>query len=458
MKKSALRVGLVTLGCDKNTVDMEYTAGLLAQGGCVPMPVDADPDLAPPDLDAVVIMTCGFIADAKRQSVEAAVAWAERKKQTGRPGRLYIAGCLAQRHGRELFEEIPEVDGLLGVGQTRDLAGMLAKKDGERRMAVHDRPCTEITASLPRLRIETGPAGWLKIADGCDHRCTFCAIPAMKGPMRSVPREIVLAEARSLLRNGVREFNLIAQDTTAYGADLYGNYRLPELLTDLCALPGDFRVRCLYAYPGGVTNKLLGVMSEQPKIAPYLDIPLQHLDPGVLRGMRRPNQNANVAGLAARIRRLLPGAVLRTTLMTGFPGETPQAFRRMLDAVRELRFHWLGVFAYSPEAGTPAASLPGLPARATRERRRARLLGAQAEITAELNAARVGRAERVIVERFDPDRNCWQGRGPGEAPGVDGVVWLRGGANEFAPGRFVSATITAAGVYDVSAEPSGSGG
>lgn len=449
------RIGLVTLGCDKNTVDMEHVAGALARRGCEVRVAPMDPDECRQDFDAVVVLTCGFIADAKIQSVESLVAWAERKKETGRPARLYAAGCLVQRHPGELQKELPEVDGWVGVGQVADLVASVTRPPaGEGCTAlVRARPSMDEVPAQPRLRLESGPAAWLKIADGCNHRCAFCAIPAIKGPFASLPREFVLGEARSLVRQGVRELNLIAQDITAYGNDLYPDYRLPELLRDLCAVPGDFRVRCLYAYPGGITDRLLDVMAGEGKVVPYLDIPLQHLVPEMLKKMRRPSATLGTARLLSRIRKRLPGAVLRTTLIAGFPGETREIFREAVSLLKEYRFHWLGVFAYSPEEGTPAERFPDLPTESTRERRRLRLLEAQAAVTAELNAARVGAVERLLVEHREPESGLWQCRGPFEAPEVDGTIWLSAAPGAVAAGDFVDARITASGIYDVFASP-----
>lgn len=442
-------VGLVTLGCDKNTVDMEHVAGLLARGGCDALPLGLEvPEDAAPAPDAVVILTCGFVADAKVQSVETVVEWAERKKRTGAPARLYVAGCLAQRHGSDLFGAIPEIDGMLGVGQMARLAEMVRKDHDSRRMEVPDTPDMTPPGPLPRRALETAPHRYLKIADGCDHTCAFCAIPAMKGAYHSVPKGHLLDEARRLLRDGARELVLIAQDTTLYGTDLYDDYRLPELLGDLCGIRGDFRVRLLYAYPGGISPRLLEVMADEPKIARYLDIPLQHLDPGVLRKMRRPGHRASVGGLVARIRRALPDAALRTTMITGLPGETPRAFRALVQGVKELRFEWLGAFAYSPEEGTPAAVMGDQVPKATRERRRARLLEAQAQITAEFNAFRVGKTLRVLVEGVDSASGRAWGRSGAEAPDIDGQVWIANGG-AVPVGDFAEVKITRADIYDI---------
>ncbi len=447
-----LNVGLVTLGCDKNTVDMEYVAGLLARGGCDFMPLGPGEDGGEAVFDAIVVMTCGFIADAKEQSVESVVEWAERKKQTGMPRRIYVAGCLAQRHGAELFGAIPEIDGLLGVGQMARIADMVRAADGERHLEVAAKPRTDIAAPLPRRRIETGPHAYLKIADGCNHTCAFCAIPAMKGPYITVPREILLEEARQLLRSGVKELNLVAQDITVYGHDVYDAYRLPELLGDLCALKGEFRVRCLYAYPGGINRRLLDAMASLPKVARYLDIPIQHTDSGVLKAMRRPARGADIPALVRRIRRALPGVALRTTVLVGFPGEGTAAFRGLMQGLRDTAFEWLGAFAFSTEEGTPAARMDGQIPKRTRERRRLRVMEQQARITAAFNSSRVGQTIRVLVDSVDPETGTALARSDAEAPEVDGVVRLRD-CPGVKPGQFIHVRIMETDVYDVTAVP-----
>jgi len=447
-----LNVGLVTLGCDKNTVDMEYIAGMLIRGGCSIVPLNLGEDGGGAVFDAIVVLTCGFIADAKQQSVESVVEWAERKRQNGMPRRLYVAGCLAQRHSKELFREIPEIDALLGVGQMAQLADIVRAADGDRHLEVTSKPNTEIVAAMPRHRVEPGVHGYLKIADGCNHSCAFCAIPGMKGPYLSVPRDILLHEARELLHSGVKELNLVAQDTTVYGRDLYESYRLPHLLADLCAIKGDFRVRCLYAYPGGVNQDLLDTMAGLPKVARYLDMPIQHTDPAMLKLMHRPARNADIPALVERIRRTLPGVALRTTVLVGHPGEDAAAFRGLMRDLRSISFEWLGAFAFSPEEGTPAARMAGQVPKRTRDRRLARVMEQQAQITAAFNAGRVGKTVRVLVDSVDAETGTALCRSEAEAPEVDGVIrvpnLLGAEAGQFAEVRIISAE-----VYDVIAVP-----
>lgn len=448
-----MRVGIMTLGCDKNTVDSEHLAGFLEAAGCEVAAVEAwDAGQA---FDAVVLTTCGFVLDAKRESIQWLIDLAESKRETGNPRRLYVAGCLSQRYIEDLSKEVSEVDGWAGVGQYDALARLILKEGASRKTSSP----SNIVQSVPpagrykaphRRRLDAKPYAFLKIADGCDYHCTFCAIPGMKGAYCSVPRTTLLREARALLDQGVRELDLVAQDITAYGKDRSADYALPDLLRDLAALDGDFWIRCLYCYPGGITRRLIEVMASEPKVVPYLDIPLQHLDPAVLRRMKRPAYALDAVKLVDNLRKSIPGIALRTTMMVGFPGESYQAHRRMLDGLRRLSFDWLGAFQYSPEEGTPAAFWPRQVGAAIREKRWHAVMQLQAEITEERNLARIGRRERVLLDEYDPDLGVWTGRGAHEAPEVDGCVHVAP-APRLTPGQFVDVTITGAEVYDVTA-------
>lgn len=442
-----MRIGLVILGCDKNTVDAEHFAGMLARRMPDSVQVLALTDEAPPppDLAAVVIYTCGFILDARMESIEAIVAWGRCKMDAGNPARLYVAGCLSQRHAAELRVEFPEVDGFFGVHEMAALADRLCAS-GVQSSAFTD----QMDRTPPRQRLDARPYAFLKIADGCNHACTFCVIPAIKGACRSVPRETLLAEARMLLDSGVREINLIAQDTTAYGRDRYKTYRLADLLRDLCALPGEFWVRCLYCYPGGITDALVEQLASQPKIVPYLDMPLQHTSPNVLRAMKRPEADQDIPALVARLRQAIPKLVLRTTMMVAFPGETARDHRHMLAMMERLAFEWLGAFIFSPEDGTPAATMPGQVSRRTAARRHDAVMAAQAEITERFNMNRQGTRTRALIEAYDPDLGLWRGRSAAEAPEVDGCLLIRSGPH-LRPGQFVAATLEEASVYDMTA-------
>ncbi|HOJ69134.1 MAG TPA: 30S ribosomal protein S12 methylthiotransferase RimO [Candidatus Hydrogenedentes bacterium] len=452
-------VGLVTLGCDKNTVDMEYIAGALEAVGLRWRALNPVDDAAGDDLAAVVILTCGFVGDAKRQSVEALVHWAEQKKQSGGALVLAAAGCLSQRYANELVAEMPELDVVTGVGDPDGLAGrlknLLRSRDGKAPEAVSPSGRPDLCwngGARRRAPLGRSSSAFLKISDGCDHDCAFCAIPMMKGPHRSVPRDVLLAEARALLRRGARELVLVAQDSTAYGRDLYDDYGLAELLADLDALPGDFWIRILYAYPTGIRPRLLDAMASLRHVVPYLDMPLQHLDPDVLRRMRRPVRAADPFVVTEKLRRAVPGITLRTTFILGHPGETRQAFTRLMKSVESIRFNWAGAFAWSPEEGTDSASHEDRPDPRTVRRRLERFMTRQAEITAAWNAERVGGVEEVLIESVDPESGMAIGRTVREAPEVDGSVYLRR-AGDYVPGHVVPARIVNASVFDLEAEP-----
>lgn len=441
-----MRVGIVTLGCDKNTVDNEYLAGLLEGRGCEVVPMEATDEVG--DLDAAVVTTCGFIEDAKKQSIESIFELAEGKRTGGNPRRLYVAGCLAQRYADELLAEVPEIDALLGVGQYNQLADLvvdgasLGGKSGANTVAKVD-----IYQFMRRKKLDSKPHAFLKIADGCNHACTFCSIPIMKGKLSSVPHEILLDEARQLIAQGVREINLVAQDLADYGRDRGKDYRLPHLLKDLCALEGDFWIRCFYLYPGGINDEMIETIASEPKIVPYIDMPLQHLDFGVLRRMKRPYREVNTFTLVDKLREKIPGLVLRSTMIVGFPGETADEHAAMLEGIQRLRIDRLGAFRYSQEEDTPAGQMEGQLDDATREARWHEVMAAQAEIAAEANARRVGEKTRVLVEGRDEDVGAWVGRSPKEAPDVDGNIFIE--TTDFLrTGDFVDVEITHTDTYD----------
>jgi ribosomal protein S12 methylthiotransferase len=470
-----MRVGLVTLGCDKNTVDNEYLSGLLSKDG---MTVEVADESRPPDV--VVITTCGFLQAAKDQSVAEIRRWAGIRAKHGT--RLGVIGCLAQRNGEQLLRDIPQIDFLAGVGDFERVARMVAGEAKSRfvantageswdliqqspsAVAVAEAPESDIEfddrrfapsaprvlvpRTLPRQRLDRRPHGFLKISDGCNHTCTFCSIPLMKGIYTSVPRNVVLEEAERLLADGVREINIVAQDITKYGLDLEKRMMLPELLKDLCALPGKFWLRLFYLYPSTVTRDLVAVMKEEPTIARYLDVPLQHLHGDVLRRMKRPHDRARTMDMLRYLRTELPDVTLRTTFIVGFPGESTDEFNTLLDGMEEIRFERLGVFAYSREEGTPAAALPNQIPEKQKLRRREKLMKRQAEISAEWAAAQVGSTRDVLVEGRVPDSNWYVGRSHSEAADIDGVIRFQSNA-ELQTGDFTTVRITQADVYDL---------
>ncbi len=467
-----MRVGMVTLGCDKNTVDNEYLSGLLStQGHRIEI---ADPANPP---DVVVITTCGFIEAAKAQSIAQIREWAGIRQASGT--RLGVIGCLAQRAGEDLLRDFPQIDFLAGVGDFERVAALVAgerksrfvgdvsedRNDwnlGQQSGAVSDiefddrafeadAPRVVVPRALPRRRIDRRPHGFLKISDGCNHTCTFCSIPLMKGIYTSVPRQTLLDEARRLLDDGVREINVVAQDITKYGLDLEKRFMLPDLLKDLCDIGGDFWVRLFYLYPSTVTGDLIALMKEQPKIARYLDIPLQHLDHNVLRRMKRPHDRERTMDMLRMVRRELPDVTLRTTFIVGFPGESPAEMKTLTEGIKEIRFERMGVFAYSREHGTPAAALPNHCTEKVKARRKDKLMKLQSKISAEWAASQVGRTREVLIEGRVPGGDWYVGRSHSEAADIDGVVRVLS-EEELTPGQFVQARIVEADTYDLTAE------
>ncbi|MGI9952507.1 30S ribosomal protein S12 methylthiotransferase RimO [Moorellaceae bacterium AZ2] len=431
------KVALITLGCAKNEVESEYMLGVLEQRGYELVNT-------PEEAEVVIINTCSFITAAKEEALTTILSLA------GKPGEQYpyliVAGCMAQQHGPELFQELPEVAAFIGPGAIPRLPQIIDRVlRGERFLDVPG-PWEEDLRGLPRSRREGGPTAYLKIAEGCDNACAYCTIPRIKGPYRSRPKEDLLTEAEFLVSRGARELVLVAQDTTAYGIDLYRRYALPELLKALARLPRVRWLRLLYTYPTRITPQLIEVMATEDKVCAYLDLPLQHAHPDILRAMGRAGTSVLGRKAIARLRASLPHIALRSTFIVGFPGERERHFRELLRFLEEIRFDWVGAFTYSPEEGTPAASMPGQVPERTKQRRYRRLLKHQQPITQENNSAWVGRELEVLVERKadDGQGEVYVGRSFRQAPEVDGVIYVRGPCRS---GDMVKVRVT--GVLDV---------
>lgn len=433
------RVGLVQLGCAKNLVDGENLLGQLRERG---MTIVSDPAEA----DVIFVNTCGFIESAKEESIDAIFEMAQFKK-SGNLKKLFVTGCLAQRYPEALLQEIPEIDGIMGVSDYQRLNEMLdSAQQGQR-------PCyiQEGVRFFPSPRVLTG-GGWsayVKISDGCDNRCTFCAIPLIRGRYSSRPFDEIVEECRRLADEGVTEITLIAQDTSRYGCDLGdGHLLLPELLEAVCAIEKIHWVRVLYCYPDTADDRLLDAIARLDKVAPYLDLPLQHIDDALLKAMHRRGDAAlirrRVAAAKAR------GITLRTTMIVGFPGETEEQFEALLRFVRETKFDRLGAFTYSPEEGTPAARMPDQIDENVKLDRLDRLMMAQQEISLELNQQRLGQVCEVLVEGRDEEGRLY-GRSLREAPESDGCIWLQA-EEEPEPGSYVKVKITGADAYDLTGQ------
>ncbi len=428
-------VGMVALGCAKNRVDGELMLGRLRQAGYT---VVSDPTQA----EVILVNTCGFIEDAKQESIDAILEMAEHKKNRCRA--LIVTGCLAQRYGKELLEEMPEADAVLGIGEIEDIAGAVGRVLEGQRLLKTDRPYC-YPEEGERLLTTPGTYAYVKIADGCSNRCAYCAIPAIRGPLLSRPMEEIVKETASLCKQGVKEIVLVAQDTTRYGEDLYGKPCLPELLRRLSALPETTWLRVLYCYPDNTSDELLQLMHDDPKICPYIDIPLQHVNDKVLKEMNRRGDHALIDSLYHKIRNL-GGFALRTTMLVGFPGETEEEFRELLEYTKTHPFDRLGAFAYSKEEGTPAAKRRDQVPLRNRRGRANRLMRQQRPISRAFNQSRVGSVVDVLVE--EEEMGLYIGRSQWEAPESDGRIYIEM-AEGLRAGDIVPVKLTKALDYDM---------
>ena len=426
------KINVITLGCSKNTVDSEHLMAQLAAAGYV---VVFDSERT--DADVVVINTCGFIGDAKQESIEMILS-AVAAKQEGRIKRLFVIGCLSERYADELREEIPEVDEYFGV---KDWADIVKALGGEYRQELS----TERVLSTPKHY------AYLKISEGCNWMCGYCAIPLIRGKHVSVPMEDVLKEARLLAAKGVKELMVIAQDTTYYGIDLYGKRRLADLLSELCRVEGIEWIRLHYAYPAAFPEDVIEVMAREPKICKYLDIPFQHISDNILSAMKRRHDKAEALGLIKRLRKAIPDIALRTTLLVGYPGETEQDQAELEEFVREVRFDRLGVFPYSEEEGTYSArELQDDVPDDVKELRAARVMQIQEQISLENNLQRVGRTMRVIVDSRQGD--YYVARSEYDSPEVDQEILIPVELRQLRKGGFYEVKITGAEDYDLYGE------
>ena len=425
------RIAFISLGCDKNRVNCEQMAALVQDAGYT---VVDEPEGA----DVCVINTCGFIDAAKEEAIAVILEMAALKQQ-GALGKILVSGCLSQRYREEIRSELPEVDGMLGTGSYTDIVSaiedVLSGKSGEYFGDINH------TIEDGDRMISTQPwTAYLKIAEGCSNRCAFCVIPKLRGKYRSRPMESILAEARALEAQGVEELILIAQDVSRYGKELYGRYALAELLTELCKL--DFHwIRLHYLYPDAITDELIAVMAREEKIVNYVDIPIQHVNDGILKAMCRRGSKQYLTQLFHTLRQRLPGVVIRTSLICGLPGEGEAEFEELCTFLREERLERAGVFAFSPEEGTPAAAMPDQVSAEEAQRRVELVSQLQAQVMDEWNENQLGSVTEVLVERFDEEMGCWAGRTYADSPGVDGTVYFTA-AGEVPLGSFVPVLLT----------------
>lgn len=436
-----MKIAFISLGCDKNRVNTEQMMALCQAAG---HEVTGEPDGA----DVAVVNTCGFIDSAKEEAI-ATILEVAPLKETGRLKKLLVAGCLSQRYQDEVLTELPEVDGILGTGSYTDIvsaaeaamAGETPKLFGDIDRTVEDGARLVSTPSY---------TAFLKIAEGCNNRCAFCVIPSLRGRYRSRPMESLLAEAGQLAGAGVKELILVAQDITRYGTDLYGRHALPELLRELCRL--DFHwIRLHYFYPDEVTDELIEVVASERKIVKYLDIPLQHCNDGILKAMNRRGTKAQIEALLGKLRARIPGLVIRTSIICGLPGEGETEFEELCGFLRENALERAGVFAFSPEEGSPAADMPDQVPEDVKRRRVERLVDLQSGVMDAWNEARLGTVMEVLCEGFDPDMGCWAGRTYADSVDVDGHVYFTAGGMVPA-GSFVNVRITGTADGDLTGE------
>ena len=438
-----MKIMFISLGCDKNLVDSEVMLGLLRDRGHM---LTNDENEA----EVMVINTCSFIHDAREESVETILEMA-KLKENGKCRLLIVGGCLAEKYKDEIFKEIPEVDAVLGTTAYDRICQVIDEAtEGKRPMAFES--IDRLPKGHVRRVITTGGYfSYLKIAEGCDKHCTYCIIPKLRGSYRSVPLEDILTDARELAAAGVKELNIVAQETTMWGKDIYGEKRFPMLLKKLCQVEGIEWIRILYCYPEEITDELIQVMAEEPKICHYLDLPIQHGSDAILKRMGRRTSRKELEEIIGKLRTAMPDIALRTTLITGFPGETEKDHEELMDFVEKMDFDRLGVFTYSPEEGTPAQKMEGQIPEEQKEERRDDLMALQQGISEENSRKMIGRTLQVLVEGRIPEEDVYVGRTYRDAPDVDGYIFLKA-EEELMSGDMVTARVTGADAYDLTGE------
>ena len=426
-------VGMISLGCEKNRVDAEMMMARLQKAG---YELVDDASCA----DVAIVNTCGFIEAAKKESI-GEILELVKQKAAGQIKAIVVTGCMAERYQQEIRKELPEADAVCGIGADADIVEVVDRTlRGEHPELFPEKTllplCGERVHSTPLY------SSYIKIAEGCDNRCSYCAIPLIRGPYRSRPMESILEEAKALAESGTKELIVIAQDTTRYGRDLYKKWMLPELLHKLGTVDGVEWIRLLYCYPDFMTEELMDTIAQEPKIVKYVDLPLQHCSGPVLRAMRRFGDRETLTALIGKMRERIPGLVLRTTVIAGFPGETEEDFAELCDFIKEIRFERLGCFAYSQEEDTPAAEMENQIEEDEKRRRAGRVMETQMGIMQDWGEAQVGKSFDVLTEGFDEETQCWFGRSYADAPEIDGRVYFTA-ADAPAPGQFVRVRITA---------------
>ena len=435
------KIGMVSLGCPKNQVDAEIMLYRLKEAGYEITGNEGEADL-------VIVNTCGFIEDAKREAIDNILELGQLKEDGSLKG-LIVTGCLAERYKNEVIDEMPEIDALLGIGCNADIVSVVERViSGEKGIALFAEK-EKLDMDSDRILATPRYTAYLRVADGCDNCCTYCTIPSIRGHFRSRTMESVLDEANRLAKRGVRELVVIAQDTTRYGEDIYGKLMLPELLGKLCEIDGIEWIRILYAYPERITDELLDTMAAQPKIMNYIDIPIQHCNGEVLRNMNRRGDRKSLTELITKIRAKMPDVAIRTTLITGFPGETEEQFTELCEFVNEIGFDRLGCFAYSAEEGTPAAEMDNQCEKSVKERRAEVIMNDQLRIISEKNQEKLGKTLDILVEGYDNYIRCCFGRSYADAPEIDAKIFFAPSSPRPSEGDIVKVEIFDTIEYDL---------
>ncbi len=436
-------VSFISLGCAKNLVDTQLMAGSLLKNGISLSPT-------PEQADALVVNTCAFIEDARKEASEA-IEEACNMKTSGQCRAVIVAGCMAQRYRHELLDRFPDVDAVLGLDNIDQLAEVLRQiMAGETKVLRVDSAAKRLfNPDIPGIVFTGGPFAYLKIAEGCNHSCAFCTIPSIRGRFRSRPIKDLVAEAEQLLENGRKELNLIAQDTTSYGKDLPGNVDICDLLEAISGIAGEFWIRMLYSYPSRISDKLLDCIDSLPQALPYIDVPIQHSHPDILKKMKRGNTVSHVENIAGHIREVLPGATVRTTCLVGFPGEQKHHFEHLAEYVEKQQFDHLGVFTYSPEEGTPAEQMAERPSEDVAEERRDIIMNIQKEVVNRINSNLIGKSESALLEAETEESGSWIGRTKRFAPEVDGIALINEVPEDATSGDIIPVTYTDQAGYDM---------
>ena len=435
-----MKIGMVSLGCAKNQTDAEIMLGILAQKG-------HEIVNAPKEAEVIIVNTCGFITPAKQESIDAILEMAQYKKE-GNCRLLIATGCLAERYNAEMEKELPELDAIVGTGDFDKIEEIIENAEKGGKICIFGHQDYTLPENLPRILTTPFYTAYLKIADGCDNNCTYCAIPKIRGHYKSRKIEDIINEAQRLAENGVKELILIAQDTTRYGIDLYGEPSLAKLLEKLCKIEKIHWIRTHYFYTEAITDELIRVMSENEKICPYIDMPIQHINDDILRRMARRTNRQQIEERIKSIRNSIPDASIRTSIITGFPGETEEQFRELKEFIKETKFDRMGVFAYSKEENTPAFDFPDQICEEVKEQRKNALMEIQQKISLENNRKKIGTMQEVLCEGYDRDNFMYYGRSRADSIDVDGKVYFAA-SDEVEIGDFVKVEILDADEYDL---------